>query len=237
MIKHTLLAFLGISLLPLAATLAGPAVLTGDSITVSYASHLPNYQSAAQGGLSAGSYMGQNSGSTTNYAQNVVDMNPDTIVFMLGANDSVANSLTAYRFTQFKTHIDTAFDMFEQSTASRVIVVSILPADETAIASTYGSQNGTGMNSRVDSDYNPWLMAEAAARPKFEYMDLNTSIQSNANWRQNWLHADGLHLTDSAGERWLANQVADVVAVPEPSSFLAVALSLALLEVRRRIYK
>ena len=228
-------AFLGALLVPIANVFAGPVVLTGDSITVSYAPHVPNFQSVAQGGLVAGSYLGQTSSSTTNFAQNVVNLNPDTIVFMLGANDSVATNSTAYRFTLFQTHIDTAFDLFEQSSASRVIVLSILPVDEASITSTYGSKNGTGMNSRVNTDYNPWLAAEAAARPKFEYLDLNTAIQSNANWRQDWLHAYGLHLVDGAGEQWLANQVANAVAVPEPSPLAGLALILVVLGARRRI--
>jgi len=51
---------------------------------------------------------------------------------------------------------------------------------------------------------------------------------------QDWLHADGLHLVDDAGEKWLANQIANAVAVPEPSSFLALGLIAALWAVRKR---
>ncbi len=234
MTKLCSLALLG-AVLSTSPVFSGPVVVTGDSITVSYAPHVPNFQSVSLGGLRAATYVGQTSASTTNYAQDVVDLNPETIVFMLGTNDSVPTNSTDYRFTLFKTHVDTAFDLFEQSTASRVIVLSILPADEAAIASTFGNQYGTGMNSRVDDDYNPWLAAQAAARPKFEYLDLNSAMQSNANWRRDWLHADGLHLVDGAGEQWLANQVSNAVAVPEPSPFLSLSLLGLLWAFRRRI--
>lgn len=230
-------------------------VLTGDSLTdpgppAGYAGlldldDLDEFETVAKAGLRAEQYNGAGSHDTdadgnpvvTNFGQLVVDLNPDTIVFMMGANDALPTEAPSSngRLNQFKNNVGGrdgrpeypgAFGLFEASTASRVIVLSLLPVDEAAIAETsFGNttNRGPGMNQRITDGYNPWLKEQAMLRPNFEYLDLHTRILDDIgidNWKQNFL-VDGLHLSP-AGNQWLANQVA--TAVPEPSSALSLTL-------------
>lgn len=214
-----------------ASVSAGPVVLTGDSITVGYAPYVPGAMSVAQSSLDASSYVGATAGQP-NRAQMVKDLNPDTIVFMLGANDSLRNTADKdVWLSLYKSNVSTAFDLFEMSTATRVIVLSILPVVEDAINNTYSPLDsggmpdgslGIGMNSRVENDFNPWLQSQVASRAKFEYLDVRTAMLSHPTWATDLLHPDGLHPSDPVGQQWLASQVS--AAVPEPSSFLFLAL-------------
>lgn len=231
-------------------------VLTGDSLTdpalpTGYAALLDlddmdDFETIAKGGLRAEQYNGAAAHDTdtdgnpviTNFGQLVVDLDPDTIVFLLGANDALPTenpSSPDGRLNQFKRNVGGrdgrpeypgAFGLFEASTASQVIVVSLLPVDEMAIAeTTFGNDTnrGPGMNQRIIDGYNPWLKEQAMLRTNFEYLDLHTRILDEIgidNWKQNFL-LDGLHLNE-AGNQWIANQV--TAAIPEPSAALSLTL-------------
>ena len=232
-------------------------VLSGDSLTdpeppTGYAglldlTDLDVFETIARGGLRAEQYNGVAASDTDddgnpvfiNYGQLVVDLDPATIVFLLGANDALPTEDPAFpdgRLNQFKRNVGGregrpdfpgVFGLFEASTASRVIVLSLLPVDEAAIANTTFGNNtnrGPGMNQRITDGYNPWLQEQAMLRPNFEYLDLHTQVIDEIgldNWKQDYL-VDGLHLS-AIGNQWLANKVA-AAAVPEPSSALNVSL-------------
>lgn len=227
-----------------ANVMAGPVVLTGDSITVGYAPYVTGAMTVAASSLDASSYVGATAGQE-NRAQMVKDLNPETIVFMLGSNDALRNTTNKdVWLNQYKYNLSTAFDLFEMSTATRVIVLSILPVVEESINSTYsptdsnGNPDGTmgiGMNDRIETEYNPWLQSQVASRDKFEYLDVRTAMLSNPNWASELLHPDGLHPSSPTGQQWLASQVSS--AVPEPSSFLFLGLvsvlSISYLRVQR----
>jgi lysophospholipase L1-like esterase len=176
----------------------------------------------AQGGVDASAYLGRSGVGQPNYGQMVVDLDPGIIVFLIGANDAANPLDPVTRFDLYKSNISDAFDLFAASTAQRVVVLSILPVNEPVMMAAFGNNSGQGMNNRVDTNYNPWLQSEVAARPNFEYLDVNAAMKANPNWATELLGPDGLHPSDPAGRQLLANQV--LAVIPEPSSFLAVAV-------------
>ena len=243
-------------------------VLTGDSITgggVGYADEfsalLPDSTYVGRGGLTADGYVNERDTVTgLNYAEQVADLNPDTIVFMLGINDAMSSDVSGSYF-QFYRRLSTAFDTFDMSTASHVLILSILPIDETlaswvgaGVPGTNDRVNGTGGTDPTDVSfgYNSWLQREVGLRngdgdasPIYQYIDLNSGFSMN------YLDTDGLHLTDmnpsndpvaggggksGSGQPWLANAAfASVTAVPEPSPVLSICFLLAGLAVSRSI--
>lgn len=218
---------------------ADRVILTGDSITVGsvgYAdefadlvSGVPGLESDFAGQPGVGGYEYRDG----NFATAVTDKNPDVIVFMLGINDALKVSTVEYpnralgQFQAFTRGVEDAFNQFDTSTASRVIVLSLLPIDETVVSKRF-TADGPDTNLRIVNDYNPWLVQEVDNRnafapdlPSYEYVDLFSQFPIGL------LDSDGLHLSDGemGGQQWLANAVlGNVTAVPEPSSFVALLL-------------
>ena len=197
------------------------------------------------GSLQSEGYMGVLTGATTNYGQLSTDavagLTPSKIVFMLGTNDSFQVSSLAYRQTLFNNHItserslphpESAFDLFEASDATEVIVLSILPVSEAVSGTRVSGEDGTKWTDRI-AEYNLMLQTEANARAKFRYVDVNTAIKKEPNWETQLLASDGYHLT-TLGQEWLANVVfTEVTAVPEPSAFACLSVALFLGTLRR----
>ncbi|MCC6124612.1 MAG: SGNH/GDSL hydrolase family protein [Pirellulales bacterium] len=202
-------------------------VSTGDSITGQYSEFMPsslasfgnNYvypnpiygtggSDTARGGMASWNYTGLlpfPNDIARDYSQNVVNANPDVILFMLGTNDSSVDTGTDYRFMRFKEIISPCFDKFD-TTGSQLIISSILP-----------TVSLTGMNERIMNWYNPWLKSQAALYNAV-YLDTWSSIQKVPNWSTTLMGPDGLHLIWPTGSRWFAQQMAQAVAMCEQNS-------------------
>ena len=182
---------------------------------------------------------------TGGHAGDVVNATPNFVVLMLGINDALKGSTPAFpnrsedAYDLWRGGISGGLDLIDGSTATNVIILSILPIDETA-PQFNGQIDGPGTNLRLTGDgtntndpetltfgYNPWLEREVGLRntanaggagPTYEYIDLFTGFDTNL------LDPDGLHLT-GAGQQWLANRVGSAVGIPEPSSFLFLAMT------------
>jgi lysophospholipase L1-like esterase len=200
-------------------------VATGDSITWSYYLYFPqqfagtalaqnttlDFKEVAAGGLNASSYSGVIGGVPTShsYAQEVVDLHPDVILFLLGANDACDDQLAEANFATYKQIIPQVFELWKD--VPQVIVSTILPM--------VGSQ-WNNANQRISDWYNPFLV-EQARKYGFTIWDNHDLIQQQNDW-QSFFWIDGLHpygiTHDDSGSKWLAGSFRDAVVstVPEP---------------------
>ena len=233
---------------------------TGDSITVDYGLNIlqQSFNTKSPGGFGVSSvssgghywerYVGVTPDSTAgnvyrDYAQEVMNQNPDYIVFMLGVNDisyiNIWNRPRDQAVANFKTAIDGAFDRYEAYASQKggkthVLVLSILPV------LPVNSDLAWIANSGLIDEFNTWYAQEAQLRNRFSYLDVNRSIQQLTNWQS--LYSDGVHLRANSyqGSKWLADQVAtDIVRLqtaPEPASMLLIGLgALGLLFKRKAL--
>jgi hypothetical protein len=129
--------------------------------------------------------------------QEITDLYPDFVIFMLGTNDVYNDSNADYYFSEFKANIDEIFSNWNQNSLPHVIIASILP------------QIGSGRENadwRITNWYNPYLHVEAFMHG-FDYLDVNYLIRTNPNML-NYYHTDGVHLS-AQGYYWLAARYTD----------------------------
>jgi lysophospholipase L1-like esterase len=233
-------------------------VATGDSITCQYWSSLPNafnnlgvsvsvpdpnYSdpgsiSTSRSGMSSSMYGGQSGATNTtespiNYAGNVLNANPDAILFMLGVNDLNWGSDVDPRFNAFKANLTPVFDNYANFTNSqgqhpKVVIGSILPFDcainEAYWTQVYGKPMSRGYDvMAVIATWNAWLKQQAEQHG-FVYLDNYAAIQQVPDWNTTLMGPDGLHLTDQ-GSQWVASQFASAILVPEPSVMVLLGMS------------
>ncbi len=222
-------------------------VATGDSITFSYFLYFPQqfagtplaqnnslaFQEAAAGGLNSTSYVGTINGVPTshNYAQEVIDDQPDVVLFMLGTNDACDDTIADASFATYKEIIQQVFASWKN--VPKVIVSTILPM--------VGPQ-WNNANQRINDWYNPFLI-EQAQKYGFTILDNHNLIQEQPDW-QSLFWIDGVHPYginhDDSGSKWLAGSFRDAVVsgVPEPNVLIylsALAVSLSIWRWRRGI--
>jgi lysophospholipase L1-like esterase len=128
--------------------------------------------------------------------QEIADLNPDYVWFMLGTNDSHSNSAPEQSFANFKVNIDYAFSKMQG--IQHVIVASILPK--------IGEANANS-DWRITNWYNPYLHAEAY-KYGFDYYDINYILRSKPNMAD-YYYVDGVHLNSSPGYVWLSQSFDD----------------------------
>ena len=201
-------------------------VATGDSNTNGYApSRLQAAFNAegpaaavfcvASGGCASDRYVGEaldpDTGTFRDFAAEVVALDPDVIIFMLGTND--AHRSEPGWFLDYMRRISDVFDTFGAAVNSRgrsplVIVSAVLPV-------LYGQDDATARiaNTLIDYCYNPWLARQARDRG-FIFVDVNTAIRRLDNWQD--LYSDNVHLSGvdgwGTGYTWLARHYREVIA-------------------------
>ena len=186
----------------------------------------------ARGGITASIYSGHakfENEAHVNYASNVMEANPDVIIYMLGFNDlfwgtsednANSNSNAAVRYQSYTTEIETIFNQFANYKNLNdkhpvVYIGSILPFDLARSSSNLHTNLNSGALERIQHWYNPWLR-DQARRNGFNYVDLWSDIQQVDGWQEKYLTpTDGIHLS-ADGVNWTANQFAQAI-VPEPN--------------------
>jgi lysophospholipase L1-like esterase len=242
---HCLVVIIGI--FSFGALASGQQVTTtGDSITVDYGQSLLQqaFNSKDPGGFGVSSvssggcywerYVGVDADWTAgnmyrDYAQEVMDKNPDFIIFMLGINDisyiDILSKPVAEAKACFKTAIGGVFDRYETYVGrkggnAQVLVLSILPV--VPEMSMDVSHLTWIKDSGLIEDFNTWFEQEVQSRNRFDYLDVNRLIQTQHGWEN--LYSDGVHLraNSNQGNKWLADQVSSKIIemeqVPEPAT-------------------
>ncbi len=243
-----------IILSPLSVSMATTRVVAiGDSITTGYSPTRlqnkfngsgfdANVFTVASGGCDSNRYTGKmldpSTNTLRNYADEVLALDPDVIIFLLGTNDAIDYKDDPNAFFGYSQNMSSVFDKFGTAKNSHgesplIIISSLLPvlSDDTESAAHIA-------NKQINDSFNPWLIQQTQNRG-FLLKDMNTLIQQQGNWQD--YYNDGIHLwaNDAAGYEWMAEEFRDTVisAVPEPATitFFSTACIFLLHRKRRRL--
>jgi len=215
--------------------------IAGDSITNAYWSDFRDFSSSpiwdvskvAQGGLRASQFNGETekSGVIHDYTQDLIDINPEIVVLLLGTNDSVRDWTNPDHSIAFSEYTDAIESILDRLEAAEISVILGIPTPLQPLT----DQLATGEDHLVNY-YRPWIESEAAARglPIVDFFDL---FISQPGWEV--LFPDGVHpYTEDGAHMMAAEATAEICirSLPEPSaacSLLVGALGLAGLAARR----
>jgi lysophospholipase L1-like esterase len=198
-------------------------VSTGDSMTVQYSEFAPSALASfgnnfvypnpvygaggsdtARGGMASWNYTGLNpfpNDVARDYSQNVVNAQPDVILFLLSINDAGPSANAEYHFnSEYKPVIEASFARFK-NTGARLVISSIFP-----------TKYYEGVNDRIENMYNAWLKSEAVLYGAV-YLDTYSSMRQFPNWGDVLLGSDGIHLSYPNGSQWFARQMAQAAAM------------------------
>lgn len=219
----TTLRRVSVVLIPLLTAIlaAGPpatVVTTGDSLTLGYSLWLQDsfYEvvtsvqvgQAACGGTNSLKYTGQSpdacSGDYRDFAADVLQQDPDVIVFMLGTNDAIQSVPDPNMITRYRQNIAAVFEVFGtavNSAGRRPIVV---------VAAPIPIPGHPAADVLLRDTFNPWLARQAGDRG-FAHLDLHAGIQQLPHWQI--YYNDGVHLwaLGGTGYQWMAETVRDRV--------------------------
>jgi lysophospholipase L1-like esterase len=223
-------------------------VATGDSQTIEYYPYLEQALAdrgivartarVAASGLTAMRYAGAvalEGEPTVDYPAQVLDADPDLVLFLLGTNDAWSDTSAESWFVDYTSTVNVVMDRLLTGTNSKgrspvVLVSTVLPLDLEKNQAFWDTTSNSGALQRIEGWYNPFIKT-LADKPNVTVIDNWTAIQQVPDWRSELLSVDGLHLS-AAGDQWLAEQFADgltAVVVPEPAAgTLALALLLAI---------
>ncbi|MCC6123857.1 MAG: SGNH/GDSL hydrolase family protein [Pirellulales bacterium] len=199
-------------------------ISTGDSITGQYREFMPsalasfgnNYvypnpvfgaggSDTARGGMASWNYTGLNpfpNDVARDYSQNVVNAQPDVILFLLSINDVTSSTDAQYHFEYgYKPVMDACFAKF-QNTGARLVISGILPVH-------YYFES---LNDQIQNMYNAWLKTEADLYGAV-YLDAWSSMRQTPNYSDLLLNWDGVHLSYPYGSQWFARQMAQAAAM------------------------
>ena len=214
--------------LAIAMAIAGTAyagglrvVTTGDSHTNAYSNRLQAVfnslgdnavvSKVASGGCHAERYAGHEIDPTTgtirDYAAEVLALDPDVIVFMLGTNDAFKHVADPAWFGVYVSDVEDVFFTFKHArnrSGNRPIVLVLTPTPVL---------DNVPVDTAISDLFAPWLVF-AAAENGFILLDTNALIQTQPDW-QAFYAADGIHLwgldLGADGYWWLAGVVRDTV--------------------------
>ena len=228
-------------------------VATGDSITGGYSPVFLQQSldesgfdaevfNVASGGCNADRYVGNTIDPRTltfvDYGQEVISLDPDVIIFMLGTNDASQCINNPQSVDPYKALLGGAggvFDQFQTAVNSRgirskVILSTLIPVIE-------DSDHTIAMNDIIENTFNPWLI-EQGIKYGFELVDSHALIQEQANWQD--FYSDSVHLwaNGAEGYQWMAENFGSTVisAVPEPATILLIGCGAVMLR-RKRCFK
>lgn len=216
--------------------------IAGDSITNAYWSDFRDVSApviwdvskVALGGLRAPQFNGEiaKSGVLHDYTQDLIDLDPEIAILLLGTNDSLfdwSNPDHSAVFGVYTNSMESILDRLE--IAGITVILGIpTPLQPNTEKLTAGEYN-------LATYYRPWTESEAFARglAAVDFFDL---FVTQSGWED--LFPDGVHPFTEEGAHMMgfeATNEACVQLVPEPGmtlSFAAGALALAVLAVRRR---
>jgi len=219
---------------PVSGAAALGVVATGDSLTVGYAPERlqrafdvagvsAEVGTVATSGCNSARYVGEKRDPFTvtyrDYAAEVLDLDPDVIIFMLGTNDALSSIPAA--FGQYTERITGVFDRFDAAVNSRGIHPVVFVSTLLPILSDDPQSSAYAAGQLIDGLYNPWLHQQAG-NYGFELIDINARIQTVDDW-QDLYSPDGIHLWGQtpeglSGYTWLAGQIQNAVTsvIPAP---------------------
>lgn len=201
--------------------IGGPVkvVPTGDSLTNGYGGgrlqnsfNAAGYPAAVErvacGGTTSRKYTAQDpdacTGAPRDFTQDVLVLDPDAVVFMLGTNDAFRSVEDPNYFAGYQQDLLGVFTRLRAAVNERgrhpvVVVSTLIPvlADPE-------------VDALVADVYNPWLR-NVTGQFGFAALDLHAEIQQEPNWPS--FYSDGIHLwaNNAAGYLWMADRVRDRV--------------------------
>ena len=177
-------------------------VCLGDSITFGYLNSKSSWVSILNDNFRDTTFInkGINGDTTTGMLnrlrEDVLNYNPDTIIFMGGINDIALN-------IDLETMKSNIIEICNTSKENKIelIILTLLPAHILNI------EIGERFNDTFN-EYNKWLISYANEN-SIKYID-TYSIMTNILKTENDIYSDGLHLTKT-GNKILANELKDIL--------------------------
>jgi lysophospholipase L1-like esterase len=216
--------------------------IAGDSITNAYWSDFRDVSSpliwdvskVALGGLRAPQFNGEidKAGVLHDYTQDLIDLEPEIAVLLLGTNDSLFDWSNPDHSAVFATYTNSMESILNRLEAAGITVILGIPTplQPNTAKLTTGEYN-------LANYYRPWIESQAIAR-ELQIIDFFDRFVTQPGWEE--MFPDGVHPFTEDGAHMMgfdATNAACVQAVPEPGmtlSFAASALALVGLAARRR---